>query len=133
MRSAYTLRPVADTGAQESVKKNELLGEYTGELISQVCFPGAARCVHSALTPRRRMHRQSEADRRGKIYDRVNSSFLFNLNDQWVLDAHLQVGVVAMARHCAATNARYLPYNRATSSSLQITRWLPTALLKSSW
>ena len=48
---------------QNSVSKHEYLGEYTGELIS---------------------HR--EADKRGKIYDRENSSFLFNLNDQaWYL------------------------------------------------
>ncbi|KAL3726018.1 hypothetical protein ACJRO7_030976 [Eucalyptus globulus] len=44
---------------KNSVSKHEYLGEYTGELIS---------------------HR--EADKRGKIYDRENSSFLFNLNDQ---------------------------------------------------
>ena len=44
---------------QSPVSKHEYLGEYTGELIS---------------------HR--EADKRGKIYDRENSSFLFNLNDQ---------------------------------------------------
>ncbi|KAF9678516.1 hypothetical protein SADUNF_Sadunf07G0043000 [Salix dunnii] len=44
---------------KNSVGKHEYLGEYTGELIS---------------------HR--EADKRGKIYDRENSSFLFNLNDQ---------------------------------------------------
>lgn len=44
---------------QNAVNKNDYLGEYTGELIS---------------------HR--EADKRGKIYDRANSSFLFDLNDQ---------------------------------------------------
>ncbi|KAL3849671.1 hypothetical protein ACJIZ3_011553 [Penstemon smallii] len=51
---------VAGWGAfiKDAVNKNDYLGEYTGELIS---------------------HR--EADKRGKIYDRVNSSFLFDLND----------------------------------------------------
>lgn len=41
------------------MNKNDYLGEYTGELISH-----------------------KEADKRGKIYDRANSSFLFDLNDQ---------------------------------------------------
>ncbi|XWS46553.1 hypothetical protein CRYUN_Cryun14cG0077700 [Craigia yunnanensis] len=52
---------IAGWGAflKNSVNKNDYLGEYTGELIS---------------------HR--EADKRGKIYDRANSSFLFDLNDQ---------------------------------------------------
>ncbi|KAE9607784.1 putative histone-lysine N-methyltransferase chromatin remodeling SET family [Lupinus albus] len=44
---------------KDTVEKNEYLGEYTGELIS---------------------HR--EAEKRGKIYDRKNSSYLFNLDDQ---------------------------------------------------
>ncbi|XP_057427245.1 histone-lysine N-methyltransferase EZA1-like isoform X3 [Lotus japonicus] len=52
---------IAGWGAflKNPVNKNDYLGEYTGELIS---------------------HR--EADKRGKIYDRANSSFLFDLNDQ---------------------------------------------------
>lgn len=41
------------------MNKNDYLGEYTGELVSH-----------------------KEADKRGKIYDRANSSFLFDLNDQ---------------------------------------------------
>lgn len=54
---------------QNGVGKHEYLGEYTGELIS---------------------HR--EADKRGKIYDRENSSFLFNLNDQvWQLNISFTV------------------------------------------
>ncbi|KAJ0520527.1 putative [histone H3]-lysine(4) N-trimethyltransferase chromatin remodeling SET family [Helianthus annuus] len=49
---------------KNTIEKDEHLGEYTGELISQ-----------------------EEADLRGQLYDRVNSSFLFNLNDQYVIDA----------------------------------------------
>lgn len=57
--SVFHYRLIRLSTLQNSVGKHEYLGEYTGELIS---------------------HR--EADKRGKIYDRENSSFLFNLNDQ---------------------------------------------------
>ncbi|GAB2298438.1 hypothetical protein Dimus_032503 [Dionaea muscipula] len=69
---------VAGWGAfiKNAVNKNDYLGEYTGELIS---------------------HR--EADRRGKFYDRVNSSFLFDLNDQWVLDAYRKGDKLKFANH----------------------------------
>eukprot|EP00245_Coleochaete_scutata_P001936 TRINITY_DN12436_c0_g1_i4.p1 TRINITY_DN12436_c0_g1~~TRINITY_DN12436_c0_g1_i4.p1 ORF type:complete len:185 (-),score=15.43 TRINITY_DN12436_c0_g1_i4:724-1278(-) len=52
---------VAGWGAflRDTVNKDEYLGEYTGELITHY-----------------------EADKRGNIYDSINSSFLFNLNDQ---------------------------------------------------
>ncbi|XP_031387592.1 histone-lysine N-methyltransferase CLF [Punica granatum] len=66
---------------KNTVGKHEYLGEYTGELIS---------------------HR--EADKRGKIYDRENSSFLFNLNDQFVLDAYRKGDKLKFANHSPDPN-----------------------------
>ncbi|WOL18379.1 hypothetical protein Cni_G27174 [Canna indica] len=74
---------VAGWGAfiRNPVNKNDYLGEYTGELIS---------------------HR--EADKRGKIYDRANSSFLFDLNDQYVLDAYRKGDKLKFANHSSSPN-----------------------------
>ncbi|KNA13917.1 hypothetical protein SOVF_112330 isoform A [Spinacia oleracea] len=74
---------VAGWGAfiKNAVNKHDYLGEYTGELVS---------------------HR--EADKRGKIYDLVNSSYLFDLNDQYVLDACRQGDKLKFANHSSKPN-----------------------------
>ncbi|KAK9067720.1 hypothetical protein SSX86_011831 [Deinandra increscens subsp. villosa] len=68
---------------KNTVEKDEYIGEYTGELISH-----------------------EEADLRGGLYDRANSSFLFNLNDQYVIDALHQGNKLKFANHSANPNCQ---------------------------
>ena len=69
------------TWLQEQAYKGDLLGEYTGELVNQ-----------------------QEADRRGKAYDRDDNSYLFNLNEDWVIDARRRGNKLRFANHrCAHT------------------------------
>ncbi|PXF42154.1 Histone-lysine N-methyltransferase CLF [Gracilariopsis chorda] len=50
--------------ASSSIAKNEVIGEYVGEIVDQ-----------------------EHADRRGQLYDEVQYSFLFNITDDFALDS----------------------------------------------
>ncbi|TTM85799.1 Histone-lysine N-methyltransferase EZH1 [Bagarius yarrelli] len=63
------------TFIKEPVQKNEFISEYCGEA--------------SALIS------QDEADRRGRIYDKYMSSFLFNLNNVVMVNGDHRIGIFA--------------------------------------
>lgn len=87
-RVAMGLSTVAGWGGflMEPARKDDFLGEYTGDLITD-----------------------QEAERRGRIYDRQDKSYLFNLTKEKVLDANRRGNKLRFANHSKDPNC-YVKY-----------------------
>lgn len=81
--------------ALESVKKGRCIGEYVGEIVLQ-----------------------DEAERRGRVYDELNSSFLFNITQDKAVDATRCGNLLKYCNH--SKNANVIPYLMRVAGDIRI-------------
>lgn len=75
---------------RKPIEKNDFIVEYTGEVITQ-----------------------NESERRGRIYDKLDSNFLFNLNEECCVDASRKGNKAKFVNHSADPNCQ--PFIHLTS------------------
>jgi SET domain-containing protein len=78
---------------REEARKDEFVTEYRGEIISQ-----------------------GEANRRGKCYDKCNCTFLFDRNQDYVLDAMRKGNLIKFANHAPSDKASLYPRIRIVNA-----------------